>query len=361
MKDVVYGLVAGALGALIWAGVVYFTEYEIGWIAWGVGAMVGFAVALGNEDGRRSPTAAGVLAVAITVVSIVAGKYLAVQTLMPSDEEIVELFTADFEREEFVVSYLADDIAVEFEEAGRTVSWPEGSDPSNAASQGDYPPDVWAEAERRWAEWAPEERDDFRTERRAEVAANVEASLPELRAMFASGGFTGSFSPMDLIFFGLAMVTAWGMGSGRKSGEQVQAEFTEAVKLSMLRVMLADGEVEDDEAQAAAEIFQQMTGQPTTAEAMKADAAVAASGGQDLDATLRNVGPHLNDAGRAMVVKAALVVALADGAFAQEEQQLVHGIARSIGLDDEGFRAVVAEVTAAEEAAQQAPGGASTA
>ncbi len=348
MKDVAYGLVAGALGALVWAAVVYFTEYEIGWIAWGVGAMVGFAVALGNEDKHRSPTAAGVLAVAITVVSIVAGKYLAVQTLMPSDDEIVALFTQEFENEDFVISYVADDVAAEYEAAGRPVAWPEGVDPSNAADQGDYPADVWADAEVRWGAWDAEEQASFRETRRAEVAANVEASMPELRAAFASGGFTGSFSPMDLIFFGLGMVTAWGMGSGKKSEEQIRTEYAEAVKLAMLRVMLADGAVEDEEARAAAAILEQMTGEATTPEAVKADAAVAASGGRDLEAMLRDLAPHLNDPGRAMAVRAALLVALADGDFAKEEQHLVHGIARAVGLDDDGFRAVVAEVSAAD-------------
>jgi tellurite resistance protein len=108
--------------------------------------------------------------------------------------------------------------------------------------------------------------------------------------------------------------------------------------------------VEDEEARVAAVVFHEMTGESTNPEEMKADAAVAASGGRDLEAMLRDVAPHLNDTGRSMAVKAALLVALADGDFAQEEQHLVHGIARAVGLDDEGFRAVVAEVSAAQEA-----------
>ncbi len=47
MKDIAYALAGGLVGAAAWAGVVHLTEHEIGWIAWGVGTLVGVAVALG--------------------------------------------------------------------------------------------------------------------------------------------------------------------------------------------------------------------------------------------------------------------------------------------------------------------------
>lgn len=353
MKDVAYGLAAGALGAIAWAAVVYFTEYEIGWIAWGVGAVVGLGVALGNADRRRSPTAAGALAVGITALSIVAGKYLAVQGLMPSDDEIVAMFAGNLESEELLVSYVADGVAAEFQAEGRPVQWPAGVDPSNAAAQTDYPADVWNEAQGRWASLNETQRTEFRSAREAELRANVEANLPEIRAAFASGGFAGSFSPMDVIFFGLGMVTAWGMGSGKKSQEQIQSEYLSAIKLAMLKVMVADDEVSEEECHAAAEILHEMTGEQVTPESLRADAAVARSGGADLSASLAEIGPHLKPEGKAMVAKAALLVALADGEFAQEERDLVHGIARAIGLSDDEFGAVVSEVKRQAEAGEQ--------
>lgn len=354
MKDVAYGLVAGAVGAFVWAAVVYLTEYEIGWIAWGVGWLVGFAVALGNAEGRRSPTAAGALAVGITVLAIVAGKYGAVQSVMPSDEEIVVMFTDDFENEEFVISFVADQVVSELEADGRSVEWPEGVVPGNAGAEADYPAGVWAEAETRWASWTPMEQMAFRNERESEVRANIEASMPEIRAAFSAGGFAGSFTPMDLIFFGLGMVTAWGVGSGRKSREEIQEEYLSAIRLAMIRVMLADGDVADEECHAAAVIIYEMTDTEVAPDAIRADAALARDGGTDLDATLAELAPHLKPEGRAMVVKAALMIALADGDFAREEQELVHGIARAVGLSDAEFSAVLSEVKESQEAEAQA-------
>lgn len=345
MKDVLFGLAAGAVGAAVWAGVVAVFNYEIGWIAWGIGALVGYAVAFGNSDKQRSPATAGALAVGITVLSIVAGKYAAVQTMIPGDEEIVELFAADLDNDELVVSYVADDVVTEFRQADREVAWPDGVDPTQASSQFDYPEDVWTVAESRWAEWSPEEREAFRDELRENIRINVEANLPEIRAAMSGGGFAGSFSPMDLIFFGLGMVTAWGVGSGKKSQEQVQTEYLHAIKLAMLKVCLADGEVEDEEVATISSIYEELTGLVLSAEEVRADAAMVASGTTDLNAVLSEIGPLLNDDGRVSVVKAALRVALADGTFDPEEQHLVHGIARSIELGDVELRRIIAEVT----------------
>lgn len=355
MKDVLYGLAAGAVGAAVWAGVVAVTNYEIGWIAWGVGGLVGYAVAFGNANKQRSPTAAGALAVGITVLAIAAGKYAAVQMMMPADDEIVEMFVGNLADEEITLSYLADDVIVEFRQEGRDVAWPEGVDPAQASSQADYPADVWSVAQERWSGWGETERTAFRDDVAEEIRTNVEASLPEIRAAITGGGFAGSFSPMDLLFFGLGMVTAWGVGSGKKSQEEIQGEFLWATKLAMLKVSLADGAVEDSEVETISRVYHEMTGLQLSAEEVRADAAMA--GGTDLNGKLGEIGPHLNDEGRLSVVRAALRVALADGSFDQEEQHLVHGIARAVGLEDEQLRQVIAEVSAQRQGSGGAPGG----
>jgi hypothetical protein len=64
----------GALGALVWAAIAYYAQMEIGYVAWGVGALVGFASAFGGGG-----TTNGVLCAAIALLSIFAGKMLAVR------------------------------------------------------------------------------------------------------------------------------------------------------------------------------------------------------------------------------------------------------------------------------------------
>jgi tellurite resistance protein len=346
VSAVVGGLIGGAVGAFVWAAVVYFTEYEIGWIAWGVGGLVGYGVAAGNRDGTRSSTAAGVLAVAISIVAILAGKWAGVQMIMPSDEEILEMATAGFDQEEYVVSYVADDVAAELEAAGRTVDWPSGVDPATASAEADYPPEIWAEAELRWAGLTEQQKLVFQEDLETEVRDNVEANLPEIRAAMAGGGFAGSFSPMDVVFFGLAMVTAFGVGSGaRKTQEQIAEEYAQAVQLAMIRVMLADGAVDPEEVRRIAEVYHELTGAEVSVDVIQAKATLALSGGRDLSAALTELAPHLSDEGKATVLKSAVTIAIADGRLEATERAVLDEIAGALGMSESQMRETVAELT----------------
>ena len=219
MKSVVFGLAGSLLGALIWAAVVYFVEIEVGWVAWGVGGLVGMAVAVGNDKGRQSEAAAGMLAVVLTILSIVAGKYVAIQMFVPSDAELIAGFSESVD-EEMVLSFVADDVAADFHAAGREVRWPPDVDPNNAWAEPDYPADVWAEAEARWEALGSDARAKFRAEK---VAGFGAANVDGIRALIATEAFYAAFGPMDLIFFGLAIVTAFKLGSGASTEQSPES------------------------------------------------------------------------------------------------------------------------------------------
>lgn len=69
---------AGAVGAMAaWSAIIYFTGYEIGFAAWGVGAVIGFATLVGV---RRGDAVMGVMAGALAVLAIVGGQVLVVRT-----------------------------------------------------------------------------------------------------------------------------------------------------------------------------------------------------------------------------------------------------------------------------------------
>ena len=69
------GLGAAVVGGVAWGLIVKWTGYEIGFAAWGLGLLVGTAVAFGAQGQRGRPLS--VLAVALALVGIVLGKYLA--------------------------------------------------------------------------------------------------------------------------------------------------------------------------------------------------------------------------------------------------------------------------------------------
>ncbi len=214
------GVVAGAIGAGIWAAVAYFTGYEVGWVAWAVGGLVGFGVVLGNSR-DRSPQA-GVLAVIITVLSLVAAKYTTVQLILSDDSEIVSALVAGLEDDELVISYIADDVVVEFMSEDKPVNWPVGVDPSQAATQVEYPSDVWAVAQSRWDAMSVDEREGFRSELADMVSANFAEAMDDIRSEMAQVGFIGSFTLMDIIFFGLAIITAYKVATGANRTDPVE-------------------------------------------------------------------------------------------------------------------------------------------
>jgi hypothetical protein len=67
--------IGGSIGAVIWGAIAYFAHAEVGYVAWGVGGLVGFCVRMGAGD--MDEGIAGFIAAGGAVVSILAGKLLA--------------------------------------------------------------------------------------------------------------------------------------------------------------------------------------------------------------------------------------------------------------------------------------------
>ncbi|MBN4052614.1 hypothetical protein JYT82_00715, partial [bacterium AH-315-K20] len=74
---IIAGCVAAVIGAAIWAAVAYYAHFEIGWIAWIIGAMVGGAVfaTAGDQAGMMTGVGAAVIAIA----GVVGGKYVSIR------------------------------------------------------------------------------------------------------------------------------------------------------------------------------------------------------------------------------------------------------------------------------------------
>jgi hypothetical protein len=91
------GLVAAIVGGVVWAFIVKISEYEVGFVAWGIGFLVGTAVvfATGGAKGPRLQ----VVAVVLALVGILIGKYLGfalvVQEEAESFGESIGLFSGD--------------------------------------------------------------------------------------------------------------------------------------------------------------------------------------------------------------------------------------------------------------------------
>jgi hypothetical protein len=206
------GLVAGAVGAAAWAALAYFTGYEVGYVAWGIGLLVGSGVFVGG--GRTASTTHGAAAVAITLVAIAGGKYAATHFVFEKvlHAALVE-HRARLENEEFLISCKADEVVGERTQAGTEVAWPAGVDPNEAAKQEDYPGDVWTEAVARWGALSPAERQQYKGELDRRYAARLDRVRPDAER----NGFRRSFGILDILFLALAVGSAWKIGAGLKA------------------------------------------------------------------------------------------------------------------------------------------------
>ncbi len=101
------GLIASVAGAGVWAAVTIVTEYQIGWMAVGIGVLVGFAV---RYSGKGIGQAFGIIAAAISLFGCVLGNVLTVSYFIAANEQmaymdvltqlnfaiVVDLLTATF-------------------------------------------------------------------------------------------------------------------------------------------------------------------------------------------------------------------------------------------------------------------------
>jgi hypothetical protein len=89
-------LVAAIIGGLLWAVIAITTEYEIGLIAWAIGGLAGYAVAI--FSGRQAGRTHQIIAVIAALLGILIGKYVAFSYYLTEtfdgivDAEIMAIF-----------------------------------------------------------------------------------------------------------------------------------------------------------------------------------------------------------------------------------------------------------------------------
>jgi hypothetical protein len=73
LLGVIAGIIAAAIGAVVWALITYWTKFQIGWMAIGVGALVGVAL---RFLGKGSSIKFGIIGALLAVLGCLAGNFL---------------------------------------------------------------------------------------------------------------------------------------------------------------------------------------------------------------------------------------------------------------------------------------------
>ena len=75
LPAILAGLAAAAVGGIAWGLIVKWTDYEIGFAAWGIGFLTGSAILTATRGARGLPFQA--IAIGCALLGILVGKYLA--------------------------------------------------------------------------------------------------------------------------------------------------------------------------------------------------------------------------------------------------------------------------------------------
>ncbi len=211
IKGLIGAFVGALVGAGIWGLVSYQSGYEVGWIAWGVGALTGLGMLLGARD--SSDVATGGLAAVIALFGVICGKYFAnVATI--DDYYAEEGFSPDLD-DEGVLSFVADQIVEEREAAGQIIQWPDEDNWGGGLTAADYPEDIWQEAQARWDSWPPSYQNDFRRWAEDEYYTGYSAG----KWIIGAVALPYSFQVIDVLWLFLALGSAYKLGAGITGGD----------------------------------------------------------------------------------------------------------------------------------------------
>ncbi len=278
---IVGGVVGGLVGAAVWGAVTYYSGWEIGWIAWGIGGLVGLGVHLGGRG--HGGARLGAIAVVLALAAVLLGKYATVRielsafltsgvvpqsiiadiivaereeagrpVRMPRPdlaESLGEMYPPDIWSEavqrwlamdpqtreaarvlpplvdpDIGIVPLADEVVEDYQQSGRAVDWPPGMNTEVAWRQAHYPADVWADAVGRWDAMSEAEQ----TEHRAYVTGALEEGMALEEQAKLAAWFIDSFAFFDILWFGLAAGIAAKIGARGPSRDDVLEQPLEA-------------------------------------------------------------------------------------------------------------------------------------
>ncbi len=215
VTQIIAGIVAGIAGAAAWAAIAFFAGVNSGIVAWGIGALVGFAIAATGRSGKLP----GVAAVVITIVAILAGKYGSSELAMLRVHRINQEAMTDLDEDidKAVITARAHRLAEQRMKEGEELIWPEGMALEDAEEPEDFPHELWSEVRQEWEAKSETERDALRKEH----IENVKEAFAMLHGVFKgmnNAFFWASFGWRDMLYFGVAIFTVWWI-AGRSDDE----------------------------------------------------------------------------------------------------------------------------------------------
>lgn len=219
---IVAALIAAVVGAVIWGLIAKFSGYEVGYVAWGIGAAIGFA---SNRLGGGAGVANGALCAALALVAIAGGKVAG--SMWTMEDDLAEYYTEEWLSEDSYMTLVAEARVfaktsdVQYAQFMVDHGYTNETDPKAvSADEIAFFKEGHAQNLRKLAETKPT-LEDWRTAEEDGIAESAkEAAKEEAAAATLSDHVSvvkDNLDAMDLLFAGLGIVSAFGLGKGRES------------------------------------------------------------------------------------------------------------------------------------------------
>lgn len=131
---------------------------------------------------------------------------------------------------------------------------------------------------------------------------------------------------------------------------QFLSEYEKAMKHCMVLIMLADGEIDQNEMVMVQKIINKFGHNDLTMNELERYVEQVKLHPQDINTYLKGVTPHLNEHGKEMVIKCALSVAAADGHIDDSEIDLIQKMAKTMEMSGSHLKGIFQDLMTPKKA-----------
>ena len=129
------------------------------------------------------------------------------------------------------------------------------------------------------------------------------------------------------------------------------SEYEKAMKHSMVLMMLADGEVDENELQTVQKIINKFSHSDISLVELKTYVEQVQKNPEDISTYLKQVTPSLNEHGKEIIIKCAISVAAADGNIDPSEINLINKMAKIMEMSSYHLKGILDELIGEKETA----------
>jgi len=133
-----------------------------------------------------------------------------------------------------------------------------------------------------------------------------------------------------------------------KDKNEFQAHYEQAMRHSMVLIMLADGEIDAKEMEIVLKIINKFGHNNLTLEELENYVHQVQAKQEPVQTYLSKIGPSLNEHGKEIIVKCALSVAAADGNIGEKEIRMITEMAKIMEMPPSHLKGIFHELTKPE-------------